>query len=114
MGIAVSDRNTMPEYPLEEYARTYPFRYADEDFPNLVRALAHHYPGESVATWALQFQIGTPCRSIRWKSMRGRILFAMPMRTFPISCALWLTTTRARAWPHGHCSFWIRRILPTP
>ena len=47
--------NTMPEYPLEEYARTYPFRYADEDFPNLVRALAHHYPGESVATWALQF-----------------------------------------------------------
>ena len=25
-----------PEYPLEEYARTYPFRYSDEDFPNLV------------------------------------------------------------------------------
>ena len=44
-----------PQYPLEEYARTYPFRYADEDFPNLVRALARHYPGESVAKWALQF-----------------------------------------------------------
>src|SRR5258706_15670956 len=38
-----------PEYPLEEYARTYPFRYSAEDFPNLVRALAHHYPaGKSV------------------------------------------------------------------
>jgi transglutaminase-like putative cysteine protease len=23
---------TLPEYPLEEYARTYPFRYSDEDF----------------------------------------------------------------------------------
>ena len=47
--------DTVPEYPLEEYARTYPFRYADEDFPNLARALAHHYPGENVSTWALQF-----------------------------------------------------------
>lgn len=46
---------SLPEYPLEEYARTYPFRYSDEDFPNLSRALAHHYPGESVAQWALQF-----------------------------------------------------------
>jgi len=45
----------MPEYPLEEYARTYPFRYSDEDFPNLSRGLANHYPGEKVAKWALQF-----------------------------------------------------------
>jgi len=47
--------NSMPEYPLEEYARTYPFRYSDEDFPNLARALAHHYPSEGVSKWALQF-----------------------------------------------------------
>ncbi len=48
--------NSVPEYPLEEYARTYPFRYSDEDFPNLVRALAPHYPGgENVLKWALQF-----------------------------------------------------------
>jgi transglutaminase-like putative cysteine protease len=46
---------TMPEYPLEEYARSYPFRYSDEDFPNLVRPLAHHYPAASVSTWVLQF-----------------------------------------------------------
>ncbi len=52
---------SMPEYPLEDYARTYPFRYADEDFPNLVRALARHYPGESVAKWALQFLDTSDC-----------------------------------------------------
>lgn len=46
---------SLPEYPLEEYARTYPFRYSDEDFPNLVRALAHHYHSRSVSKWALQF-----------------------------------------------------------
>jgi transglutaminase-like putative cysteine protease len=47
--------DSMPEYPLEAYARTYPFRYSDEDFSNLERALAHHYPDQSVSTWALQF-----------------------------------------------------------
>jgi len=46
---------SLPEYPLEEYARTYPFRYSDEDFANLGCALAHHYPSESVSQWALQF-----------------------------------------------------------
>ena len=45
----------MPEYPLEEYANTYPFRYSDEDLPNLARALAPHYPGDNVRHWARQF-----------------------------------------------------------
>jgi len=43
------------EYPLEDYARTYPFRYSDEDFPNLARALARQYPARAVSKWALQF-----------------------------------------------------------
>ena len=46
---------TLPEYPIEEYARTYPFRYSDEDFPVLMRALTPHYPNEAVSEWALQF-----------------------------------------------------------
>src|SRR5580658_6430146 len=46
---------SLPEYPLEEYAQSYPFRYSDEDFPNLMRALAHHYPAADVSKWALQF-----------------------------------------------------------
>jgi transglutaminase-like putative cysteine protease len=44
-----------PEYALEAYARTYPFRYSDEDFPNLERALAPHSPSARVSEWALQF-----------------------------------------------------------
>jgi transglutaminase-like putative cysteine protease len=47
--------NTPLEYPLEEYARNYPFKYADEDFPNLSNALAPHYRSQMVADWALQF-----------------------------------------------------------
>jgi transglutaminase-like putative cysteine protease len=47
--------SSLPDYPLEEYARLYPFRYSDEDFPNLVRPLSHHYPAESVSKWVLQF-----------------------------------------------------------
>ncbi|MDZ4802317.1 MAG: transglutaminase family protein [Bryobacteraceae bacterium] len=47
--------NSMPEYPLEEYARTYPFSYSDEDFSSLGRALNHHGVDESVSQWALQF-----------------------------------------------------------
>lgn len=46
---------TPPEYPLEDYARAYPFRYSDEDFPNLARALDRQFPGEDVSRWALQF-----------------------------------------------------------
>jgi transglutaminase-like putative cysteine protease len=45
----------IPEYALEEHAQTYPFRYCDEDFPNLGRALAPHYPNVEVKRWALQF-----------------------------------------------------------
>jgi transglutaminase-like putative cysteine protease len=47
--------STPLDYPLEEQARIYPFRYSDEDFPNLERALAPHYPNERVGKWALQF-----------------------------------------------------------
>src|ERR1700690_1127863 len=47
--------NSMPEFPLEEYAQSYPFRYSDADFPNLGRALTNHSPGQAVADWALQF-----------------------------------------------------------
>jgi transglutaminase-like putative cysteine protease len=47
--------STMPEYPLEEYAQTYPFKYSDGDFFNLGRGLTSHFPSAETATWALQF-----------------------------------------------------------
>ena len=45
----------LPEYPLEEYANSYPFCYSSEDLPNLARALTPHYPGVTVRQWAGQF-----------------------------------------------------------
>src|SRR5579862_131956 len=36
--------STPLEYQLEDYAKTYPFRYSDVDFADLTRALASHYP----------------------------------------------------------------------
>ncbi len=45
----------LPDYQLEEYSQTYPFRYSEDDLPNLGRALVHHYPSEDVQSWAEQF-----------------------------------------------------------
>ena len=45
----------LPDYTLEEYAKTYPFRYSEDEFPNLGRALVHHYPSDDVKRWAIQF-----------------------------------------------------------
>jgi transglutaminase-like putative cysteine protease len=45
----------LPDYPLEEFAERYPFSYSDEEFPNLTRALVHHYPSEEVKDWVKKF-----------------------------------------------------------
>ena len=47
--------SSQPEYLLERYARSYPFRYSDEDFPNLARALSPHFENTGVTEWALRF-----------------------------------------------------------
>jgi len=47
--------STPPEYPLEESAQTYPFRYSDGDFSNLGRGLTNHFPCAETGKWALQF-----------------------------------------------------------
>ena len=47
--------STQPEYPLEAYAQTYPFRYPDDDFRNLERALTPGYNNSSVSNWVLRF-----------------------------------------------------------
>ena len=46
---------TLPDYPLEEDAKTYPFQYSDDELPNLSRALSHHYPSDEVRRWVDQF-----------------------------------------------------------
>jgi transglutaminase-like putative cysteine protease len=60
----------LPEYPIEEYARTYPFKYADEDFPSLTPALTPHYADDGVSEWALSF-LDPAETSITMKILRG-------------------------------------------
>jgi transglutaminase-like putative cysteine protease len=48
---------TLPEYPLEEYARTYPFQYSDDELSDLDRALVHHYPSDEVRRWVERFLV---------------------------------------------------------
>jgi transglutaminase-like putative cysteine protease len=45
----------LPDYPLEDYAKTYPFHYSDDELPNLSCALAHQYPSDEVRRWVKQF-----------------------------------------------------------
>ena len=45
----------LPDYALEPYARFYPFRYADDELPDLDRGLALHYPSGDLVAWARQF-----------------------------------------------------------
>ncbi len=45
----------LPEYPLEDYARTYPFCYSDEDRHNLARGLVNQHPSETLNLWSRQF-----------------------------------------------------------
>jgi transglutaminase-like putative cysteine protease len=45
----------LPDYPLEDEAKTYPFRYAEEDQANLDRALVNQHPSDSLSRWVGQF-----------------------------------------------------------
>jgi transglutaminase-like putative cysteine protease len=46
-----------PDCPIEPYARTYPFRYAIDEVPDLARAMEHQYPDalHAVDEWAKSF-----------------------------------------------------------
>jgi transglutaminase-like putative cysteine protease len=45
----------LPDYALEAGAQTHPFRYPDDDRPDLVSALMRRYPERDVDHWATQF-----------------------------------------------------------
>jgi transglutaminase-like putative cysteine protease len=46
---------TLPDYPLEHYAKTYPFQYSDDEMPNLALAMVNQYPSGQVKEWVSQF-----------------------------------------------------------
>ena len=49
--------STGPEFPVEEYARTYPFAYAADEMPDLARSVERHWvdPDHAVDLWAKRF-----------------------------------------------------------
>jgi transglutaminase-like putative cysteine protease len=46
---------SLPDYPLEEHAQTYPFHYSEDELSDLCGALTHHYPPDQVGNWVKQF-----------------------------------------------------------
>lgn len=46
-----------PEFPLEEYAQSYPFSYSAEDMPDLSRSIERQYPDpeHAIDAWARRF-----------------------------------------------------------
>jgi transglutaminase-like putative cysteine protease len=47
--------DSLLDYPLEDYAKTYPFHYSDEELPNLARALVNQHPSDCLSSWVSQF-----------------------------------------------------------
>ena len=45
----------LPDYALEIGAHTYPFQYSDDERPDLVNALARHYPCDDLGPWTARF-----------------------------------------------------------
>jgi transglutaminase-like putative cysteine protease len=45
----------LPDYALDLGAHIYPFRYSDDEQPDLVRALTRHYPGDDLGPWTARF-----------------------------------------------------------
>ena len=47
--------SVLPEYSLEPSAMHYPFRYAQDEWPDLAGALVRQYPDDNVGPWAASF-----------------------------------------------------------
>jgi transglutaminase-like putative cysteine protease len=45
----------LPHYSLESGAHTFPFRYSDDERPDLVNALARQYPADDIGPWVERF-----------------------------------------------------------
>jgi transglutaminase-like putative cysteine protease len=45
----------LPDYALSTRAHTYPFRYAEDERPDLVGALARQYPDDDISSWTAGF-----------------------------------------------------------
>jgi transglutaminase-like putative cysteine protease len=54
--VTLEHRETvLPDYALDIEAHTYPFRYSDDERPDLVGALARQYPSDDLGPWTARF-----------------------------------------------------------
>ena len=47
----------LPDYALDTDAQTYPFRYSDDERPDLINGLARQYPSDDLGPWVAPFAI---------------------------------------------------------
>jgi transglutaminase-like putative cysteine protease len=63
----------LPDYALESEAQTFPFRYSDDERPDLVGALARQYPSDDIDLWVERFltSSGSTTMSLLHSMTRG-------------------------------------------
>lgn len=71
-----------PDFPIEEYASTYPFSYSNDEIPDLARMIERHYPDpeHKVDGWAKQFatpQPGATQSLVHTQPMLERMMLAI-------------------------------------
>lgn len=71
-----------PDFPIEEYARTYPFSYSADEIPDLGRTIERHYPDPDhvLDTWAKQFATpegGAAAWPVETQALLERIMHAI-------------------------------------
>jgi len=61
-----------PDFPIERFARTYPFQYAADEVPDLARSIQRQYsdPGRTVESWARSF-VAADGRTDTWELLRA-------------------------------------------
>jgi transglutaminase-like putative cysteine protease len=58
--VTLEHRETaLPDYALDAGAQTYPFRYSDDEQPDLVGALARQYPSDDLDPWTARFLVAS-------------------------------------------------------
>jgi transglutaminase-like putative cysteine protease len=58
--VTLEHRETaLPDYALDAGAQTYPFRYSDDEQPDLVGALARQYPADDLSPWTARFLVSS-------------------------------------------------------
>jgi transglutaminase-like putative cysteine protease len=78
--------SALPDYEIEDYARTYPFSYSTSEVPDLARSIERHYPDPEhlVDRWAKGFvRVDAPTDTqdlLAWMTRAIKLTFAYEAR----------------------------------